>query len=309
LGSAENTRRTSEAGLDRFGADRQRWLTFLANHREIIAALDFFTIPTVTFKLLYCFFVIEHGRRKIRHFNVTRHPTAEWVVQQLREAFPEIGPLRYIVLDRDAKFNADVLAFLKATGLQPKRTSIQSPWQNGIAERWVGGCRRELLDHVIPLNEEYLRRLVRDYVSYFHEDRIHDGLGKDTPNRRPVQKKLCPEATVLSSARLGGLHYRTLGGRQRNSHAGFSPYRSVIVGGSFGGRPARFLDCPERSKVRTTLSAYSRRKHAHLETLHAPLAHSRAVWQDPGRSPNPVLTTNRTVRTIDWRAQRAVFGT
>jgi hypothetical protein len=114
---------------------------------------------------------------------------------------------------------------------------------------------------------------------------------------------------VLSSARLGGLHYRTLGGRQRNSHAGFSPYRSVIVGGSFGGRPARFLDCPERSKVRTTLSAYSRRKHAHLETLHAPLAHSRAVWQDPGRSPNPVLTTNRTVRTIDWRAQRAVFGT
>jgi transposase InsO family protein len=192
----------------RRGDPGQGWLTFLANHREIIAALDFFTIPTVTFTLLYCFFVIEHGRRKIRHFNVTRHPTAEWVVQQLREAFPEIGPLRYIVLDRDAKFNADVLAFLKATGLQPKRTSIQSPWQNGIAERWVGGCRRELLDHVIPLNEEHLRRLVRDYISYFHEDRIHDGLGKDTPNRRPVQKKPRPEATVLSSARLGGLHHR-----------------------------------------------------------------------------------------------------
>jgi transposase InsO family protein len=192
----------------RRGDPGQRWLTFLANHREIIAALDFFTVPTVTFKLLYCFFVIEHGRRKIRHFNVTPQPTAEWVVQQLREAFPEIGPLRYIVLDRDAKFNADVLAFLKATDLLPKRTSIQSPWQNGIAERWVGGCRRELLDHVIPLNEEHLRRLVRDYVSYFHEDRIHDGLGKDTPNRRPVQKKPCPEATVLSSARLGGLHYR-----------------------------------------------------------------------------------------------------
>jgi hypothetical protein len=191
----------------RRGNPGKRWLTFLANHREIIAALDFFTIPTVTFKLLYCFFVIEHGRRKIRHFNVTRNPTAEWVVQQLREAFP--GPLLYIVLDRDAKFNADVLAFLKATGLLPKRTSIQSPWQNGIAERWVSGCRRELLDHVIPLNEEHLRRLVLDYVSYFHEDnRIHDGLGKDTPNRRPVQKKPCPEATVLSSARLGGLHHR-----------------------------------------------------------------------------------------------------
>jgi len=251
----------------RRGDPGQRWLTFLANHREIIAALDFFTIPTVTFKLLYCFFVIEHGRRKIRHFNVTRHLTAEWVVQQLREAFPEIGPLRYIVLDRDAKFNADVLAFLKATDLLPKRTSIQSPWQNGIAERWVGGCRRELLDHVIPLNEEHLRRLVRDYISYFHEDRIHDDLGKDTPNagrsrRSRARKRRCSPALAWAVSIIA-----TLGGRQRNGHAGFSPYRSVIVGGSFGGRPARFLNYPERSKVRTTLSAYSRRKHTHLETL------------------------------------------
>ncbi len=99
----------------RRGNPGQKWLTFLTNHREMIAAFDFFTVPTVTFQLLYCFFVIEHGRRKIRHFNVTQHPTAEWVVQQLREAFPEVGPLRYIILDRDAKFNADVLAFLKAT--------------------------------------------------------------------------------------------------------------------------------------------------------------------------------------------------
>jgi len=186
----------------------KRWLTFLSNHREVIAALDFFTIPSVTFKQLYGFFVIEHGRRRILHFNVTRHPTTEWVVQQLREALPEAGKLRYVILDRDATFNGDVLAFLKATGLNPKRTSIQSPWQNGIAERWVGGCRRELLDHVVPLNEEHLRRLVREYISYFHEDRIHDSLGKDAPNRRPVQNKPCPEATVVSSARLGGLHHR-----------------------------------------------------------------------------------------------------
>ena len=194
--------------LRRRGDTGQRWHTFLTNHREIIAALDFFTVPTVTFQLLYCFFVIEHGRRKILHFNVTRHPTAEWVIQQLREAFPEAGAQRYIILDRDAKFNADVLAFLQSTGLTPRRTSRESPWQNGIAERWVGGCRRELLDHVIPLNERHLRRLIRDYVSYFHEDRIHDSLGKDTPNRRPIQIKPCAEATVVSSARLGGLHHR-----------------------------------------------------------------------------------------------------
>jgi putative transposase len=194
--------------VGRRGDPGKRWLTFLANHREMIAALDFFTVPTLTFKLLYGFFVIEHGRRRILHFNVTQHPTAEWVVQQLREAFPEAGSLQYVVLDRDAKFNAEVLGLLKATGLKPKRTSIQSPWQNGIAERWVGSCRRELLDQVIPLNEAHLRRLVREYISYFHEDRIHDGLGKDTPNRRPIETRPWPEAKVLSSPRLGGLHHR-----------------------------------------------------------------------------------------------------
>ena len=194
--------------IQRRGDPGKRWLTFLANHREVIVAFDFFTVPTVTFKLLYCFFVIEHGRRKILHFNVTRYPTAEWVVQQLREAFPDAGPYRYVILDHDSTFDAEVIAFLKATGLKPKRTSVRAPWQNGIAERWVGGCRREMLDHVIPLNEQHLRRLVRDYVSYFHEDRIHDSLDKDAPNRRPVEKKSCPNAAVISSGRLGGLHHR-----------------------------------------------------------------------------------------------------
>jgi len=79
---------------------------------------------------------------------------------------------------------------------------------NGLAERWVGSCRREILDHVIALNEQHLRRLVRDYVSYYHDDRIHDSLEKDTPNRRPVESKGSPSATVISSARLGGLHHR-----------------------------------------------------------------------------------------------------
>ena len=195
-------------GVRRRGDPGKRWLAFLQNHREAIAAFDFFTVPTVTFKLLYCFFVIAHGRRKILHFNVTRHPTADWVVQQLRESFPEAGPYRYVILEQDSKFDDDILALLRATGVEPKRTSVRAPWQNGIAERWVGSCRREMLDHVIPLNEKHLRRLVRDYISYFHDDRIHDSLGKDTPNRRPVEKRPSPSATVISSARLGGLHHR-----------------------------------------------------------------------------------------------------
>jgi putative transposase len=194
--------------MRRRGDPDKSWLTFLQNQREVIVAFDFFTVPTLTFQLLYCFFVIEHGRRRILHFNVTRHPSAEWVVQQLREAFPEIGPYRYVILDRDSNFDATVITFLKATGLEPKRTSIQSPWQNGTAERWVGSCRREILDHVIALDERHLLRLMRDYVSYHHEDRIHDSLSKDTPNGRPTEKKPSSKATVISSARLGGLHHR-----------------------------------------------------------------------------------------------------
>ena len=155
-------------------------------------AFDFFTVPTVTFKLLYCFFVIEHGRRGILHFNVTWHLTAEWVVQQLRETFPEAGPYRYVILDRDTKFDSAVIRFLQSTGLTPKRTSVQAPWQNGTSERWVGSCRREMLDHIIALNERHLRRLIRDYVSYYHQDRIHDSLEKNTPNRRPVEHMLSP---------------------------------------------------------------------------------------------------------------------
>ena len=129
--------------------------------------------------------MIGHGRRTILHFNVTRHPTSDWVVQQLREAFPDAGQYRYVILDHDSIFDADVVGFLKATGLMPKRTSVQGPWQNGIAERWIGSCRREILDHVIALDERHLRRLMRDYINYHHDDRIHDSLSKDTPTRRP----------------------------------------------------------------------------------------------------------------------------
>jgi putative transposase len=155
----------------------------------VIAAFDFFTVPTVTFQLLYCFFVIEHGRRRILRFNVTDHPTAEWVVQQLREAFPEAGPYRYAIFDRDSTFSEEVVMFLEATGLKPKRTSVQAPWQNGVAERWIGSARRDCFDHVIALNEAHVRRLGREFIAYYHEDRTHLGLDKDTPSERPIEGK------------------------------------------------------------------------------------------------------------------------
>jgi putative transposase len=192
----------------RRGDPKQRWLAFLQNHREAICAMDFFTVPTLTFQLLYGVFVIQHGRRRILHCNVTRHPTAEWIVQQLREAFPETAPYRYVILDRDTKWDAEVTVFLQSTGLQVKHTSVCSPWQNGIAERWVGSCRREMLDHVIAVNEEHLRRLLRAYVNYYHLDRTHDSLAQDAPQPRAVEHKPARNATVVSLPRVGGLHHR-----------------------------------------------------------------------------------------------------
>jgi hypothetical protein len=157
---------------------------------------------------LYCFFVIEHERRRILHFNVTRHPSSDWVVQQLRETFPETAPYRYAILDHDSIFNGDVIGFLAATGLKAKRTSIHAPWQNGTAERWIGSCRREVLDHIIPVNEEHLRRVIREYVCYHQTDRIHDSLSKDTPSGRPIESKPTTGASLTALPRLGGLHHR-----------------------------------------------------------------------------------------------------
>jgi len=187
---------------------RQLWATFLRNHREVITAVDFFTVPTITFRVIYCFFIIEHGRRKILHFNVPEHPTGSWMVQQLREAFPESCSYRYAILDRDTKFSKEVMDLLISSGITPTQTSFRSPWQNGVSERWIGSCRRELLDHVIVLNENHLRRLIGDYISYYHSDRIHDSLEKDSPATRPVFSKPDQSARLVSFPRVGGLHHR-----------------------------------------------------------------------------------------------------
>jgi transposase InsO family protein len=184
------------------------WKTFLANHREVLAAMDFFVVPTVTFRLLYVLLVIQHDRRNVLHVNVTAHPTAVWVIQQLREAFPFETAARLLLLDRDSIFSTEVCDALRRIGVQPVRTADQSPWQNGVAERWIGTCRRELLDHVIVLNEEHLRRLLQEFLAYYHADRTHLSLGKDPPSRRAVDSQPSPTARVLSLPRVGGLHHR-----------------------------------------------------------------------------------------------------
>jgi putative transposase len=183
----------------------RQWLSFLHNHRDAIAAMDFFTVPTITFGLLYCFFIISHDRRRILHYHVTRHPTSSWIIQQLREAFPYQSAPKFLISDRDAKYGLEVPAAVRSMSITAVRTSCRSPWQNGIAERWVGSCRRDLLDHVIALNERHLKRLLAAYLDYYHDDRTHLGLGKETPSRRPHCR---PQGHITVQPRLGGLHHR-----------------------------------------------------------------------------------------------------
>ena len=183
----------------------KRWLAFLRNHKEAIAAMDFFTVPTVTFSVLHCFFIISHDRRRILHFNVTKYPTSLWIVQQLREAFPFDSAPKYLIFDRDTKYGLQVPAAVRSLNISPVQTAFESPWQNGIAERWVGSCRRDVLDHVIAINEGHVKRLLTEYIHYHQEDRTHLGLGKGTPAGRICSAN---PGRVISDVRLGGLHHR-----------------------------------------------------------------------------------------------------
>jgi transposase InsO family protein len=187
----------------------KQWQAFLINHREAIAAMDFFTVPTLTFGLLHCFFVISHDRR-ILHLNVTKYPSGMWVAQQLREAFPYDSAPKYLIFDRAKNFGDDTLSTIRGLGIVPKRISFRSPWQNGIAERFVGNCRRDLPDYVIVLNERHLKRLMTEYVRYYHEDRTHLGLEKQAPVSRTPASDPNPgcRCQVISMTRLGGLHHR-----------------------------------------------------------------------------------------------------
>ena len=184
----------------------QTWRTFLENHLKSTVSIDFFTAPSLRFQVLYVFLVLAHDRRRIVHFNVTAHPTAEWTAQQLREAFPFEHVPKYLLRDRDRIFGVDFTKQVEDLSIEEVLSAPRSPWQRAYIERVIGSIRRECLDHVIVFNEGSLYRHVQSFVDYYHQSRTHLSLEKDTPGRRPVQP---PEAgRVIALPQVGGLHHR-----------------------------------------------------------------------------------------------------
>jgi putative transposase len=184
----------------------QTWKTFIRNHLTGAIAIDFLTVPTVTFGIEYVFFVLSLARRRLLHVNVTAHPRATWTAQQIVEALDVDGEATWLIRDRDGIYGAAFDARVSHLGIEQLRIAPRSLWQNGFAERWVGTLRRELLDHVIVLGERHLLRLVRQHVAYYNQDRPHMSLARDAPVARAVEP---PRAgKIVALPRVGGLHHR-----------------------------------------------------------------------------------------------------
>ena len=165
----------------------QTWRAFLQNHTKDLVSIDFFVVPTATFRILYVFLVLEHERRRIVHFNVTDGPSAHWTGQ-------------------DKIYGADFVRRVRAMGIEQVLTAPQSPWQNPYCERVIGTIRRDCLDHVIVLSEQHLRRILRKYLEYYHGSRTQLALGKDAPDHR--KRESADRGKVIALPMVGGLHHR-----------------------------------------------------------------------------------------------------
>ena len=184
----------------------QTWPAFLDNHVKDIVAIDFFTVPTATFRILFCFIVLRHNRRMIVHFNVTAHPTACWTAQQIVEAFPYDKAPRFLLRDRDSIYSDFFCQRLKHMNIEAVVTAPRSPWQNPYVERLIGSIRRDCLNHVIVLNEAHVRRILASYFAYYHESRAHLSLERNAPVPRRVEHP--SEGKVIAIPQVGGLHHR-----------------------------------------------------------------------------------------------------
>jgi transposase InsO family protein len=185
------------------GPPSQSWKTFLRNHAQAIAAIDLCVVPTLTFERLFAFLVLGHGRRRLMWFEVTRHPTAEWLARQITEAFPWSSAPAYLVRDNDRAYGDVFRSRVRAMGIRDRPISPGSPWQNAYVERLIGTVRRECLDQMLVFGETHLRQILSAYVAYYNEVRTHLALGKDAPLGRAVQRS----GAIVAIPILSGLHH------------------------------------------------------------------------------------------------------
>ena len=193
---------------------KQRWLTFVRNHAKVMVACDFFVAITAAFRTLYVFVVIEIGSRQILHQNVTAHPTADWTLQQFREALPGDHPYRFVIHDRDSIFAEEVDKGLTNLGVRVLRTPVRAPKANSVCERLGGSLRRKCLDFLIPFHERHLQMTVRDWAIHYNRGRPHSALGPGLPEPMsdPVpsnehRHSLPVGYRVVKRSVLGGLHH------------------------------------------------------------------------------------------------------
>src|SRR5215471_12169659 len=193
---------------------KQRWMTFVRNHAKAIIASDFFVVVTATFQLVYVFVIIEVASRRVLHFNVTRHPTADWTLQQFRECIVGDEGYRYVSHDRDRIYSRDLNGALQTLGLTVLKTPRKAPKANAICERWIGSARRECLDFMIPISEAQIRQTLKCWVAHYNRGRPHSSLGPGIPDpsspkaELQAQRHSIPnDCRVAVTSILGGLHH------------------------------------------------------------------------------------------------------
>ena len=184
----------------------QGWRVFLENHSREIAAIDFFTVVTLNFRILICFVVLRHHQRTVVHFNVTSHPTGRWTAQQIVEAFPYETAPRYLLRDRDGIYSPYFADRVRGMDIEEVLIAPRSPWQSPYVERMIGSIRRECLDHVLVINEGHLLRVLREYFAYYHDSRPHQSLEGNAPRPREIEPP--SQGRIVAEPQVGGLHHR-----------------------------------------------------------------------------------------------------